>query len=116
MMLPRPDPPTTGPIDDIRAFFGAGRKLNWGFAGLSLAIPGFFFGMMGVSTKEKEYQPPEVVFVEPIDETRTEAEIRQDTVEYTKKLRAEQAEIKRLEDAKRKQFQDMKDAMDNAGF
>jgi hypothetical protein len=116
MMLPRPDPPTTGPIDDVRAFFGSGRKLNWGFAALSIAIPGFFFGMMTVSAKEKEYRPPEVVFVERIDETRSEAEIRQDTIEYTKKLRADQAELQRLEAAKRKQFQDMKDAMDNAGF
>ncbi len=115
MDLPRPSRPAAA-FADLRAFFATRQRHHWVFALLSLAVPGYFVGALLLKTRYAVYKPPAVIFVEKLDENRTEAEIRRDNIANTAKVRAEEAEVNRLEQERMRQFKELGEALDNAGF
>lgn len=115
MDLPRPSRPSAA-FADLRAFLGSRERHHWVFALLALAIPSYFVGILLMKKRVAVYKPPEVVFVEKLDETRTDAEIRRDIIIYTAKVRAAQAEQKKREDERMRQFKELGKTLDDAGF
>lgn len=75
MAFPRPSGPRTV-VADLKAFFGTRKKHEWLFAAISLAIPGYFATIFALHEVEKQYQPPEVIFVENWMAGRTIEEIK----------------------------------------
>jgi hypothetical protein len=115
MDLPRPSRPSAV-LADLRAFLGTRERHHWVFALLALAIPGYFVGALLFKTRPVAYKPPQVIFVEKLDETRSDAEIRRDIIIYTAKVRAAQAEQKKREQERMRQFKELGETLDNAGF
>ena len=115
MQLPRPSRPAAV-IADLRAFLATRERHHWIFALLSMAVPGYFVWGFIVNTKTAVYKPPEILFVEKFDETRTDAEIRRDAIAHTAKVRAAEARQKKLQDERARQFKELGKALDDAGF
>lgn len=115
MDLPRPSRPSDA-FADLRAFLSTRERHHWVFALLAIAIPGYFVGGLLIKKRVAVYKPPEVVFVEKLDETRSDAEIRRDIIIYTAKVRAAQAEQKRREQERMRQFKELGETLDNAGL
>jgi hypothetical protein len=115
VQLPRPSRPAAA-FADLRAFLASRERHHWVFALLSVAVPGYFVAGFIFNTKQAVYKPPEVLFVEKLNENRTDAEIRRDNIAHTAKVRAAEAEQKRLEDERARQFKELGKALDDAGF
>ncbi len=115
MPLPRPSRPAAA-FADLRAFLATRERHHWVFALMALAVPGYFVGALLFKTRDAVYKPPSVIFVEKLDESRTEEEIKRDIIAHTAKVRAEQAEVERLEQERMRQFKELGKALDDAGF
>jgi|JRYK01.1.fsa_nt_gb hypothetical protein len=75
MAFPRPSSPATV-FRDLKAFFASRKKHELLFAAASIAIPGYFVTIFLTHSVEKQYVPPEVIFVENWNAGRTIEEIR----------------------------------------
>jgi hypothetical protein len=98
-------PPVSRPsaaFADLRAFLASRERHQWVFALLSVLITGYFITVFLIQSKTKEYKPPEIVWVKDYAANRTDAEIRaQQRIDQAKRL-AEEAELKKLQEAQRR--------------
>jgi myo-inositol catabolism protein IolC len=101
-------PPLSSPADlwrDIRAFFATRQPHQWGIAGLSLAIPGFFALQFYLEpVVHLAYKAPDVIFVKQWNKGRTLAEIKAQQnidapIEREQRAEEKAAEAKQLKDA-----------------
>lgn len=99
-------PPVSRPsaaFADLRAFLASREKHQWVFALLSVLITGYFIAVFLIQSKTKEYKPPEIVWVQDYAANRTDAQIKaQQRIDQAKRL-AEQAELKQLQEAQRRE-------------
>ncbi len=114
-----PLPPISGPsavYNDLKAFFATRRKHQWLFAAISVAIPGYFAAAFAMREVQKDYVPPEVVFVENWPAGRTIAEIRaqQKIDQATKKL--EDAALEARRQKRMAQARELEKQMDALGL
>lgn len=101
MALPPVSRPTAV-LADLRAFFASREKHQWVFAALSVLITGYFITVFLIQSTTKEYKPPEIIWVKDYSGNRTDAQIKaQQKLDQQKQL-AEQAELKKLQEAQRK--------------
>lgn len=63
-------------VSDLKAFFGTRKKHQWLFAAISVAIPGYFATIFAMHEVEKDYVPPDIVYVENWLAGRTIEEIK----------------------------------------
>lgn len=99
-------PPVSRPsaaFADLRAFLVSREKHQWIFALLSVLITGYFIAVFLIQSRTKEYKPPEIVWVKDYAANRTDAQIKaQQRIDEKKRL-AEAAELRKLEEAQRKE-------------
>jgi cobalamin biosynthesis protein CobD/CbiB len=115
MALPRPSNPLAA-FADLKAFFATRQKHQWGFAAISVAIPTYFAVAFFTHHVEKDYVPPEVVFVQSYAPGRTIAEIRaqQKIDQATRKL--ENAELEARRQKRMAQARELEKQMDALGL
>ena len=105
-LAPMALPPVSRPsaaFADLRAFLASREKHQWVFALLSVLITGYFIAVSLIQSKTKEYKPPEIVWVQDYAANRTDAQIKaQQRIDQAKRL-AEQAELKQLQEAQRRE-------------
>lgn len=105
-LAPMALPPVSRPsaaFADLRAFLASREKHQWVFALLSVLITGYFIAVFLIQSKTKEYKPPEIVWVQDYAANRTDAQIKaQQRIDQAKRL-AEQAELKQLQEAQRRE-------------
>lgn len=100
MALPPVSRPTAA-LADLRAFLASRERHQWVFALLSVLITGYFITVFLVQSKTKEYKPPEIIWVKNYAANRSDAEIKAQQMIDEEKRRAEQAELKRLQEKQR---------------
>ena len=71
------------------------------FALLSVLITGYFITVFLIQSKTKEYKPPEIIWVKNYAANRSDAEIKAQQMIDEENRRAEQAELKRLQEKQR---------------
>lgn len=112
-------PPVTRPsaaLADLRAFVATREKHQWFFALVSVLITGYFITIFLIQSTTKEYKPPEVIWVKDYSGNRTDAEIKaQQKIDQQKQL-AEQAELKRLQEAQRKESAKLQKKLSELGI
>ena len=115
MALPRPVRPSAA-FADLRAFFATRQKHQWGFAAASVFIPLYFVTLFVLEAETKVYKPPEIVWVQDYRGNRTDAQIKAQQVIDEKKRKADAAELKRLEEERRKPFVELDRKLESMGF
>lgn len=100
MALPPVSRPTAA-LADLRAFLASRERHQWVFALLSVLITGYFITVFLIQSKTKEYKPPEIIWVKNYAANRSDAEIKAQQMIDEEKRRAEQAELKRLQEKQR---------------
>lgn len=86
------------------------------FALLSVLITGYFIAVFLIQSKTKEYKQPEIVWVQDYAANRTDAEIKaQQRIDQKKRL-AEQAELKKLQEAQRKESAKLQKKLSELGI
>lgn len=112
-------PPISRPsaaFADLRAFLASREKHQWVFALLSVMITGYFITVFLIQSKTKEYKQPEVIWVQDYSGHRTDAQIRaQQRIDQEKRL-AEQAELKKLQEAQRKESAKLQKKLSELGI
>jgi len=112
-------PPVSRPsaaFADLRAFLASREKHQWVFALLSVLITGYFIAVFLIQSKTKEYRPPEIVWVQDYAPNRTDAQIKaQQQIDQQKRL-AEQAELKKLQEAQRKESAKLQKKLSELGI
>lgn len=112
-------PPISRPsaaFADLRAFLASREKHQWVFALLSLLITGYFITVFLIQSKTKEYKPPEIVWVQDYAPNRSDAEIKaQQRIDQAKRL-SEQAELKKLQEAQRKESAKLQKKLSELGI
>jgi len=112
-------PPVSRPsaaFADLRAFLASREKHQWVFALLSVLITGYFIAAFLIQSRTKEYKPPEIVWVQNYAPNRTDAEIKaQQRIDQAKRL-AEQAELKKLQEAQRKESAKLQKQLSELGI
>ena len=83
---------------------------------VSVLITGYFITIFLIQSTTKEYMPPEVIWVKDYSGNRTDAEIKaQQKIDQQKQL-AEQAELKRLQEAQRKESAKLQKKLSELGI
>lgn len=112
-------PPVSRPsaaFSDLRAFLASREKHQWVFALLSVLITGYFVTIFLVQSREKEYKPPEIIWIKDYAANRTDAEIKaQQKIDQAKRL-AEQAELKKLQEAQRRESAKLQKKLSELGI
>lgn len=112
-------PPVSRPsaaFSDLRAFLASREKHQWVFALLSVLITGYFVTIFLVQSREKDYKPPEIIWIKDYAANRTDAEIKaQQKVDQAKRL-AEQAELKKLQEAQRRESAKLQKKLSELGI
>lgn len=115
MALPRPVRPSAA-IADLRAFLATRQKHQWGFAAASLFIPLYFVTLFILEAEEQEYKAPDIVFIQDYRGNRSDAQIKAQQVIDEKKRKADVAELKKLEEERRKPFVELDQKLESMGF
>ena len=118
-LAPMALPPVSRPsaaFADLRAFLASREKHQWVFALLSVLITGYFITVFLIQSKTKEYKPPEIIWVTDYAPNRTDAEIKaQQRLDQAKRL-AEQAELKKLQEAQRRESAKLQKKLSELGI
>ena len=124
----RPVPPYLAPIDlppvsrpsaafaDLRAFLASREKHQWVFALLSVLITCYFIAFFLVQSQTKEYKPPEIIGLQNYAANRTDAQSKaQQRIEQVKS-RAEQSELKQLQESQRRESDKLQKKLGELGI
>ncbi len=104
--FPRPVSPAAA-WSDLRAALRGTSNHKIIFAIGALVVPTFFIAMMMLGSKEEEYRPPTVIYVENWKAGRTEAEIKAQQKVDTAKRKVLEAELEARKAKMRAFFQEI---------